>query len=290
MRFLEGNRGLASSSDMSASGPCWFALLVVAFSTATVRAEEAAAEAEAMRKTEVEQMKQILDDATIETGGDKPEPLTRSEHPILRYTNPVTSAFGHGALFLILQGKRPVAAAGMSSRENGFYWELSSLTQKPLKVTRNGKAVWSPPSSAWKPQAVPDAPIPAESPTARLTQMRAIARQFSVTEERRNQWQEGRLLTQPLHRWEDEKAGAFDGALFAYAETTDPELLLLLEARKDAADGKAAWVFTLAKMTASPVKVSFKEKEIWTVDGYWRGPRTPQDPYVEQLLGKFEAK
>jgi hypothetical protein len=108
-----------------------------------------------------------------------------------------------------------------------------------------------------------------------------------MQEQRRGQWQQGRLLSQPLYRWEDSANGIIDGALFGYAETTDPELLLVIEARQDRDTKETAWHFALGKMTSSPMTVSLDGVQIWSVSGYWRNPRTPQDPYVEAQLATY---
>ncbi len=188
-----------------------------------------------------------------------------------------------------LDGKRPGAAISLSFRDKGaVYWELTSLSDAPLNATRGAAGVWSPHSASRKSEAIPDAPPPAATAAARLTQMRSLSRKFQVREERRGQWQDGRLLTQPLYRWEVPDANIVDGALFGYAETTDPELLLLIEARKDANVKEVRWYYLLAKMTSSPMTVSLDEKEVWSVGGYWKNPRSPEDSYVEANIGIYQ--
>jgi hypothetical protein len=209
---------------------------------------------EAARLRRLKQMTQLVDDVILETCEMPSRVLTRLEHPVLRYTNPVTAEFGEGVLFLWLDGKRPLAAVSL---------------------------IWEPPSCSCISREFPGAPAAAKSASARLTQLRALARRFQVREERRGQWQDGRLLTQPLYRWEDAAAGIVDGALFGFAETTDPEILLLIEARRETDMEEAKWYFSLGKMTASPMTVNLDAQQIWSVGGYWRNPRTPQDPYVE---------
>jgi hypothetical protein len=251
-------------------------------------AQQPAADTEAVRRAKLEHMKRVIDGVVLETRGQPPRQLQRSEHPVLRYSNPLTLEHGDGATFLWLDGKRPLAAISLSFRHTDkVYWELSSLSDQPLRLTQDGSAVWQPKSCSRASAAIPDAPPPGATPAARLTQMRALARQFQVREQRRNQWQEGRLLTQPLHRWEDASAGIVDGALFGYAETTDPELLLLIEARTSAGSGDAKWYYQLGKMTSSPMTVKLNETEVWSIGSYWRNPRGPEDPYVEAPIGTY---
>jgi hypothetical protein len=244
--------------------------------------QDAKLDEDVARLERLQQMKQLVDDVSLETGEQPSKILTRMQHPVLRYTNPVTAEFGEGVLFLWLDGKRPVAAVSPSFRHReAVYWELSSLSDSPLKLTRDGLEIWSPPSCSRVSSELTGTPPPAKSAPARLTQLRALARRFQVREERRGQWQEGRLLSQPLYRWEDQAAGIVDGALFGFAETTDPEILLLIEARREPEWQEAKWFYTLGKMTSSPMTVSLDSQQIWSVGGYWKNPRTPQDPYVE---------
>jgi hypothetical protein len=266
-------------------------MLIVALCAVVIRvyADEPSPDVEKGRRERLEMMKGVIDEVSLETGDESPRRLTRAENPVLRYTNPVTSAFSEGALFLWLDGKRPIAAVSPSLRDNGtIWWELSSLSNEPLRLTRGRAVVWQPKSCSRKAELLKDAPAPAESTAARLTQIRLLARKFQVREERRGGWQEGRLLTQPLYRWSDDKVGVIDGALFGYAETTDPELLLMIEAHRDSVTRQAQWYFTLAKMTSSPVTVSLNGQEIWSVGGYWKSPRAPTDPYIEAAIGKHE--
>lgn len=252
-------------------------------------ADKPAGDVEQARRARLEHMKQVIGSVALETRDASPRKLERSEHPVLRYTNPLTLEHGDGATFLWLAGKRPLAAISLSFRhQEGVYWELSSLSDQPLALTRDGAVVWQPKACSRTSAAIAEAPQPGETPASRLTQMRSLARKFQVRELRRGQWQEGRLLTQPLHRWEDAKAGIVDGALFGYAETTDPELLLSIEARRDANASEAKWYYQLAKMTSSPMTVSLNEKEVWSVDGYWKNPRGPEDPYVEARIGVYQ--
>jgi hypothetical protein len=284
MLGLAGDR-ISTRERGASSLTLWVAILVCLLTSVANAVEPDPAAAESVRQQRLEQMKGLIDEVSLGTDDPSPLELKRLDRPILRYTNPLTDSIEEGALFLWMAGKRPVAAVSPSFRGTTIFWELSSLSDTPLKLIRNGVVVWQPPSSSRKSEKFAEAPVPAPAAAGRLVQMRALARRFQVRELRREQWQEGRLLSQPLHRWEDSSSGVIDGALFGYAETTDPELLLVIEARQESDAKQATWHFVLAKMTSSPMTVNLDEKQIWSVDGYWRNPRTPQDPYVEAQLG-----
>jgi hypothetical protein len=263
------------------------ALLLIPFLGQTP--ESLVAEVEAAKKERLAAMTAVVDAVVLETTTGTPKALVRTEHPIVRYTNPVTSQFAEGTTFLWLDGKRPLAAVSPSLRDTGaIYWELSSLSDEPLRLTRDGAPVWLPKSVNRPSAKLPETPDPAASTAARLTQLRAQARRFRLREQRRETWQDGRLLTQPLYQWEAPDQGVIHGALFGFAETTDPEILLLFEARKISGTARAEWWFAVAKMTSSPCELSLDEQIIWMGDGYWRNPRSPEDSYVEATVGKID--
>lgn len=257
-------------------------------SAAGVSAEEPDPQVAKARRERLDYMKATLDRVVLETTGDTPRRLTATEHPVLRYTNPVASAHGDGATFLWLGGSRPAAAVSLSFRDSGDqWWELTSLSDEPLRATRDGVRVWAPKTANRRFDLVPDAPTPAASPTARLTQFRALARRFQVESARENQWQTDRLLSQPLARWSDLEHGIVDGALFGFSEGTDPVLLMTLEVRRDAGTGENQWHYLLARMTSWPMRVMFDDREVWSVIRYWRNPRSPEDSYLEANLGPY---
>lgn len=257
-------------------------------SAAGVSAEEPDPQIVKARRERLEFMKATLDRVVLETTDDPPRRMIATEHPVLRYTNPVASAHGDGATFLWLEGPHPAAAVSLSFRDSGDqWWELTSLSDQPLQATRDGARVWAPRTANRKFDRLPDAPAPAESPTARLTQFRALARRFQVESARENQWQTDRLLSQPLLRWSDAEHGVVDGALFGFSEGTDPVLLMTLEVRSDAGTGENHWHYLLGRMTSWPMRVKFDDREIWSVIRYWRNPRSPEDSYLEANLGPY---
>ena len=71
--------------------------------------------------------------------------------------------------------------------------------------------------------------------------------------------------------------------MFALAHGTDPEVFILLEARK--AGGESAWHYALAPMTGYALKVQLDGKETWEVP--WRkGPYQPADPFFITVYKK----
>jgi hypothetical protein len=119
--------------------------------------------------------------------------------------------------------------------------------------------------------------------------MRSIVRRFE-TNLLKDDMKSGalRALTQPIYRYMDKAAGVLDGAVFAFVEATDPETLLLLEAHAD--DVPGAWRYTLARMTSRPSQVLLDGREHWETIGYWRNPRSLEDPYSEAHDSQYEER
>ena len=110
--------------------------------------------------------------------------------------------------------------------------------------------------------------------------MRELAREFAATTEdqKGNRWPL-RVLPKPLYRYESTDPDLVDGAVFAYVTSagTDPEIILVLEARKAADASSPTWSFAVARFTDLSFRVAFKGKEVATGPYIpWGGPS--QDP------------
>ena len=54
-----------------------------------------------------------------------------------------------------------------------------------------------------------------------------------------------RLLTVPVFRYSQPERGIVDGALFAFVRSTNPELLIVIEAQ--VVEGKERWIYSPAR-------------------------------------------
>jgi hypothetical protein len=70
-----------------------------------------------------------------------------------------------------------------------------------------------------------------------------------------------RLIAQPLLRYQPKNQSTIDGALFSFSLGTDPEVILILEARneKDA----LSWQYACARYHYIDLKSYYKDKEVW---------------------------
>ena len=99
--------------------------------------------------------------------------------------------------------------------------------------------------------------------------MRALAKDFRATmiDYRRNErgeQQQLRLLPQPIYRYPGTNPNVLDGSVFTFVLGTDPEIFLLIEARRE--NGAARWKYALARMNFDPLTVLYKEREVWRVE------------------------
>lgn len=216
--------------------------------------------------------------------GDGPR-WERLEVESLRWSNPVRRVDG-GTVFLWCVAGRPRALVTLYTSASGppvIEHELSSLTDEPFTGTFDGRVVWKPtaPGLRWRP--VPDSPVPSASRAGRLAQMRQLSSGFVASHVQDENERPGSLrrLSSPIHRY-PEQAG-LDGAVFAFAQTTDPELVLLLEVVAPAAgtgDSPASYRFALARTSSYSMSVQYGDKVVWTADTWNWSTRHAGEPYT----------
>jgi hypothetical protein len=197
---------------------------------------------------------------------DTETPVKLRSEPVLRWPNHERGA-AQGGTFLWTARGVPVALCDIfwykgSERHFAFH----SLTQEPILVEMEGRVVWHPRRAGVELVAVPGAAAPAASATARLPQMRNMAREFQAATLGPNDKdaEQLRLLTQPLYRYESTDPQIEDGALFTFVTGTDPEVVLQLEARNDG-KGKSVWHYGLTRRSGFPLRVRYQEKIVWSV-------------------------
>jgi|GEM_PF-764767 len=164
---------------------------------------------------------------------------------------------------------RPIALASISREKNNstiekWSCELVSLADNSVSLTAKPGWKWAPPASGieWKPIA--DRPAVGETPVIRLRQMKEIARRFSATGIYKDGTEavELRLVDRPLHRFSDSEHDLMDGAVYAFAAGTNPEVLLIIECRKDDI-GRFSWQHGFARLGAGRVAARLGETVVW---------------------------
>jgi hypothetical protein len=197
-------------------------------------------------------------------GSDRP--LALRPESILVWSNPVMGTL-YGDVFIWTADGRPEAVAAIYRFYTGDLHranEFHSLALTTLTAERDGIAVWTPGRRGLELQPIPGAPAPADSAAVRLRQMRALAQQFTGRQTNRaGVERDMRLLAQPLYRYENTKGDLIDGGLFACVQGTDPELFLLIEARRQRG-GAPEWRFGATRMHGIDLRLKHRGQAIWS--------------------------
>jgi hypothetical protein len=214
------------------------------------------------------------------TSGKRVE-IALTAEPALRYADNTRRTYDSTVWFWGAEG-RPQAALAieyypLEKRGPQWLFELVSLSDHKLAAERSE---WSwqakQPGIALRP--IPDAPEVAEKPALRLAQLKQLQRRFSSYEIAQIG---GRIslrpLANPLRRYSDPKADIVDGAVFTFANGTNPELLLVIEARQSPPD-TARWFYGMAQMSGAEIVGVLDDKEVWRQPN--ADPVAVRDSYV----------
>ena len=271
------------------------ASLLLAFTllAADDKPAQPAAAAESQRQHEVAAIapaKAKMMELTVGEGG-RPAKAALHTEPLLRWSNP-TAGSVYGEVYLWTVDERPAAVASI------YRWyhpykdatvEIVSLVDKTIEAKEGDASLWKASSSGIAFKAIPEAPVPAQTRGARLSQMRGISRRFAadLADKRGGEdiRRELRLLNQPVHRYENPKQGVVDGAMFAFVEVTDPEAWLILEAVKSGEEIR--WQYALARMNADAIEIRLDRA---IVASWSKVPEPWKDRKAPYTLFSFDPK
>ncbi len=174
------------------------------------------------------------------------------EEPIIKWSNPVSG--GEGAVFVWTSDGRPIALAKchLNSRKSLHVETLVSISDNRLRMSEAGQVSWEPAEPGVKFETLADLGVPADTESLRLAQMRRAAREFRFVDNWVESEWELRLMPAPLLRYTSASEKIIDGALFAFAQGTNPEALVLVEA-VESANGRV-WRAAPSRLTAYQVR------------------------------------
>jgi hypothetical protein len=229
-------------------------------------------------------MKKVAASITLLRNATDPDSAAELKgEPILRYAD--NSRFNYeSTLWAWTSGGRPIAVVAIEyypRHPKGPRWlyEITSLSTQRIAAERKPDLSWTAKEPGIKLLPLDGATRAADKATLRLSQMRKMSRRFAAHESAVIEGRvELRLLNSPLYRYADKEAGVIDGAIFAFANGTNPEVLLILEASIK----EGAWRYALAQMTGGAISVELDGKEVWQ-----RGEADPpaiRDSYVNGWL------
>jgi hypothetical protein len=127
--------------------------------------------------------------------------------------------------------------------------EFHSLHAAPIAAKFRDRELWQSGTAGLEWHDFPaDTPAPAATPARRRSQVRQLARRFEAhtIDNAQKRW-ELRQVATPIFEYEVDAADTLGGALFAFCQGTDTELLLVIEARK--VDGRPQFRYAYASFT-----------------------------------------
>lgn len=188
-----------------------------------------------------------------------------NETPLFSWATPEREAIG-GELYLWTVAGKPLATIGIWTYDDiKDSHELQSLSTEGVTASRNGAVAWATKVGGLKFRKLENGSVPDATTVRRKTQMRTILDQRFTAEmisRENNRTTQLRVLPQPLYRYDPLPAGVLDGAIYSFALGTDPEVVVLFEARTES-DGSRAWYYAFAPATSTSVKGFIDTKEIW---------------------------
>jgi hypothetical protein len=236
-------------------------------------------------------MKAAVDSFERESSELRPKAaFTFVSEPLLRYSDPTRGGVGDGKneppANVLLDGSvwrmgtegRPTALVTVEiyQEANGsrvLAYEFLSLSETKFSLKHKTRRIhWDPMDSALKLEELPKASKPAATAAERLLQMRQMARRFAATERHNQESIECRLLTQPIDRYQSAAEKIVDGAIFAYANGTNPELGVILES-----DGER-WRYGIFRLTSAEASVALDGRQVAVFERFNARGRT-DGPY-----------
>jgi hypothetical protein len=267
-----GRSGLASQ----------VALALLVSSVAAISAQD-----EPQAKQRLEFMQAAVESLEPESSEVKSKTaLAVASQPLLRYSDPTrggsktaaTTVLQDAGVWRLGTEGRPTALVTVEiyrgpdgSRVLAF--EFLSLTEAKFSLKHKTEKIrWDATGSALDLKELPDAPRPAATAAERLVQMRQLARRFAATERLNKESIECRLLAQPIERYQSAPEKIVDGAIFAYANGTNPELGVVFES-----DGER-WQYGILRLTSAEASVTLDGRQVASYDHYNARGRT-DGPY-----------
>lgn len=262
---------------MSLTGRWARLILVIQLSAIPLSAADKATDTEKQAEVAV-MVKEVAETCRFVSPANRP--FEQHPEPILRWSNP-TAGSVFGDVYVWTDRGRPAVIAGAYrwfSPDWGDTLELCSVAMEPVTGTRGGKEFWRPEKPGIQIQTLMDLDPPGKVAGVRLTQMRRIVEDFvaELTDTRGSDGVERRLrpLSRPIFRYPAATAQStyVDGAMFAFVEGTDPEILLLIEAVE--IEDRPVWQFGIARMNRDELRVTYRNNVVWTA------------PYLDEVMGR----
>jgi hypothetical protein len=180
----------------------------------------------------------------------------------MRFSDPART-FYDGGIWAFGDNGRPSFLVTLERYEETWAWELIGLSKEAVSVQFLDGWTWSPRMPAFELAPMPAAAAPASTVAARLRQMKGLVRRISAFETTgTGERFELRLMPQPLLTYGSSDGTPIDGALFAFAYGTNPEVLALIEAHSTD-ERPLAWHYGFLPMTTAAATGQIDGKDVW---------------------------
>jgi len=244
-------------------------------------------DADKARQATLQEMRRRAVEMKLEAGESKEtRQIKLREEPLLRFDDP-TRAFADGTVWAWVESGRPLALVTVERYEKHWGYELIALTAEPLSLKTPLGQTWQPADAPFTVKALPDAKVGATA-NARRQQARQLARDFEMAEYLGPEQSRTvlRLIPRPIYEYSDDKAGLLHGAVFAFANGTNPEALLLVEAIKS--EDAQNWRFGCMPLSTARVEAKVGDRVQWESARFIQDTR--QSYYVFGILADNPAE
>ncbi|HUQ69728.1 MAG TPA: hypothetical protein VM165_09405 [Planctomycetaceae bacterium] len=199
------------------------------------------------------------------TAPDGAVAVTMLNEPSLLYADNARE-LSDASLWIWEHEGRPVAPSAIEFRRKDgdagvWSFEFAVLSPRAMQVVLPNRQ-WSIVESGTVTPKIANGPQAAATRGERLLQMRRLADRFAAGSVSKVQGRlELRRLASPIYRQPETASG--DGAVFVFANGTNPEVLLWLQT----ADMKQ-WTYRLPPVAGDALAVRLDDREVWTAPTY----------------------
>jgi hypothetical protein len=227
---------------------------------------------------------QLVNTIEIEIFSDDKWTKVKRIEKALLFFGDNTRGIARGSFWAWGDQGRPVATLELFQGGKNYerwFTDLCNTSGGKIRASRNGAPWWLENESAVVIKEIPQAPAPAAEAPQRQLQLKLLSQKFTGHEiwDPNDSRYELRRLERPLHTYRDEENGLLEGGLFILANGTNPEIVLLVEARTDPKNkSKAVWQCLAGRSAYAELHLEYDRKEVFDAprtDGSKAGPDQP---------------
>jgi hypothetical protein len=182
-------------------------------------------------------------------------------NPLLRFGDPTRGA-RDGAIWKLGAGRPQVIVAMefvYGQNVPKLNYEFLCLTAEKFVLQTSQGWTWTPADSALEFHTLDSDTPPHKSPVVRVRQMKGLARRFAARERYKGGEFDLRLMPEPIDRYSVDDSELRTGAVFVFANGTNPEVLLMLE------NNDTGWQYALARLCGAEPTAQFDGQTVWNL-------------------------